>query len=65
MNDCIDNITAKWDIITRYAGFYRGLLTSPSMEVKTMARLGVKDIRTTTAKNIRVLERETGGLSWR
>ena len=57
-------ITAKWDIITRYAGFYRGLLTSPSREVNIMARLVVKDIRTTTAKNIRVLERETGGLSW-
>ena len=57
-------ITAKWDIITRYAGFYRGLLTSPSREVNIMARLVVNDIRTTTAKNIRVLERETGGLSW-
>ena len=58
-------ITAKWDIITRYAGFYRGLLTSPSREVKIMARLVGKDIRTVTAKNLRVLERETGGSSWR
>ena len=29
-----------------------------------MARLVVKDVRTTTAKNIKVLEREAGGLSW-
>ena len=58
-------ITVKWDIITRYAGFYRGLLTSPSREVNIMARLVGKDIRTTTAKNLRVLERETGGSSWR
>ena len=58
-------ITVKWDIICRFTGFFRGLLYSPSREVKIIARLVMKDIRTTTAKNIRVLERETGGLSWR
>ena len=58
-------ISAKWDIICRYAGFVKGLMSSPSREVTIMARLVVKDVRTTTAKNIKVLERETGGLSWR
>ena len=58
-------VTVKWDILSRYSGFYKGLLASPSREVNIMARLVAKDVRTTTAKNIRVLERETGGLGWR
>ena len=57
-------ISAKRDIICRYAGFVKGLMSSPSREVTIMARLVVKDVRTTTAKNIKVLEREAGGLSW-
>ena len=55
-------MTVKSDIIGRFLGFYKGLLASPSTEVKIMARLEVKDVRTTTAKNLRLLERETGGL---
>ena len=45
-------LLAKWDIITRYAGFYRELLTSHSREVNIMARLVVTNIRATTTKNI-------------
>ena len=40
-------------------------MSSPISEVTIMARLVVKDVRTTTAKNIKVLERETGGLNLR
>ena len=57
-------VTVKWDIISRYAGFFKGLLSSPSMEVRILARLVAKDIRTTTARNLLVLRRETGGLGW-
>ena len=56
-------ISAKPDIICRYAGFFKGLMSSPRREVTIMARLVVKDVRTATAKNIKVLERETEGLS--
>ena len=56
-------ITVKWDVLSRYAGFYRGLLSSPSREVGIMARLVAKDLRTTTASNMKMLERETG-LPW-
>ena len=34
------------------------------MEVRILARLVAKDIRTTTARNLLVLRRETGGLGW-
>ena len=55
-------VTAKNDIIARFTGFYKGLLSSPSREVNIMARLVAKDVRTTTSKNFMLMERETGGL---
>ena len=48
----------------RYAGFYRSLLHSPSREVAILVRIVAKDIRTTTARNLRLLEVETGGGIW-
>ena len=57
-------VSVKGDILGRYAGFYRSLLYSPSKEVNILARVVAKDIRSTTGKNLRMLERETGGLTW-
>ena len=57
-------ISVRKDILSRYAGFYRKLLLSPCKEVNILARVVAKDIRSTTAKNIRLLDRETGGLTW-
>ena len=57
-------VPVKRDIIARYSGFYRSLLKSPSREVTILARLVSKDIRSTTAKNLRMVEKETGGLTW-
>ena len=34
------------------------------MEVRILARIVAKDVRTTTARNLRLLEMETGGLTW-
>ena len=34
------------------------------MEVKILDRVMAKDIRSTTAKNPRLLDNETGGLNW-
>jgi hypothetical protein len=52
-------MTVKRDILGRYAGFYRGLLKSPCSEVAILSRIVTKDIWITTARNLRVLERET------
>ena len=57
-------VSARSDLLNRYVGFYRSLLNSPSMEVRILARIVAKDVRTTTARNLRLLERETGGLTW-
>ena len=57
-------VTVRRDVLARYAGFYKSLLTSPCREVNILARLVAKDIRTTTARNLRMLEQETGGLTW-
>ena len=57
-------VSARSDLLNRYVGFYRSLLNSPSMEVRILARIAVKDVRTTTARNLILLEMETGGLTW-
>ena len=57
-------ISAKRDILGRYVGFYQSLLSSPSREVNILARIVARDIRTNTARNLRLVEEETGGLTW-
>ena len=57
-------VTSKIDIVARYSIFYKTLLSSPCKEVSIMARIVAKDIRTTTARNLRLLEVESGGLTW-
>ena len=55
-------VTSK--IVARYSNFYKTLLSSPCKEVAIMARIVAKDIRTTTARNLSLLEVESGGLTW-
>ena len=57
-------ISVKRDVLSRYAGFYKSLLNSSCREVNILARMVAMDIRTTTARNLRLLEEETGGLTW-
>ena len=39
-------------------------MTSPCREVNILARLLAKDIMTTTARNMRMIDKETGGSTW-
>ena len=57
-------VTVRRDVIARYSGFYKSLLTSPCREVNILARVVVKDIRITTARNLSLLETTTGGQTW-
>ena len=43
---------------------YRSLIPSPCREVNILARVVAKDIRSTTARNLRMLESETGLEDW-
>ena len=47
-------------ILSRYSGFYRKLLQSPSKEVRVLARIVSADPRSTTCLNLKYIERLTG-----
>ena len=46
-------------ILKRYAGFFRKLLSSPSREVQFLARVVASDPRSTTNKNLKLLSEKT------
>ena len=52
--------SARVDILTRYCGFIRGLKNSPSYEVRVMVNIAVRDARSTTGSNARLLEDVSG-----
>ena len=56
--------SARTEVMARFAGFFTGLRNSPSAEVRTMALLCARDLRTTTGQNIRVLEEASGLSVW-
>jgi hypothetical protein len=47
-------------ILSRYPGFYRKLLSSPSKEVRVLARMVAADPRSTTCRNLSYLREVTG-----
>ena len=47
-------------ILSRYPGFFRKLLDSPSKEVRVLARMVSGDPRSSTCSNLRYLEKLTG-----
>ena len=57
-------VSAKRDILSRYGSFYKSLLTSPCSEIRVLARVVARDVRSTTGKNIKVVE-ESSGLTWK
>ena len=52
-------VSRKNQVLSRYPGFYRSLLNSPSREVRILARIVAADPRSTTCTNLRYLERLT------
>ena len=52
-------IPLRNQVISRYPGFYRKLLSSPSREVRGLARIVSNDPRSTTCKNLRFLRAKT------
>ena len=46
-------------LLARYPGFYRKLLSSPSKEVRVIARMVSADPRSTTCRNLRYLREVT------
>ena len=56
--------SARAEVLARFAGFYSGLRNSPSPEVRTVALLCGRDLRTTTGSNIRAVEEASGLSVW-
>ena len=54
-----DQVSLRNQILSRYPGFYRKLLLSPSKEVRMLVRMVDSDPRSTTCQNLRYLRRVT------
>ena len=54
-----DQTSLRNQILSRYPGFFRGLLSSPSKEVRILARMVKDDPRSTTCRNLRFLRQKT------
>ena len=55
-----DHRSLRNQVLSRYPGYFRKLLESPSKEVRVLARIVSTDPRSTTCANLRYLERLTG-----
>ena len=55
-------MSVRADVVSRYAGFFKSLLSSPCNEVGVLARVVAGDVRSTTAKNLRLLDEERDGV---
>lgn len=51
-------------LLTKFHGFFKSLLESPSPEVSVVARLVARDIRTSLGSNLALIRRETGLDPW-
>ena len=54
----------KVNLLSRFRGFFRALLDSPSHEVQTVSRLAARDIRSTLGSNLALLREITGLDPW-
>ena len=55
-----DQTTFRNQVLSRYPSFFRNLLSSPSREVRILARIVSSDPRSTTYGNLRYIKQLTG-----
>ena len=56
--------SARTDILSRYGKFCKGLKNNVSQEVRVLFNIVARDLQTTTAKNIRFVQKESGTDVW-
>ena len=56
--------SARAEVMGRFAGFFAGLRNAPSPEVRTVALLCARDMRTTTGRNVHTVEQASGLSVW-
>ena len=57
-------VSAKAEIMARFVKFFRGLRAAPSHEVTTASLLLARDLRTTTGRNVAIVEETSGQDVW-
>ena len=57
-------MTLQSRIFSIFRGFFQSLLSSPSVEVQTAARISARDVRTNLGSNIKLVESITGSSLW-
>jgi hypothetical protein len=55
-----DQTSLRNQVLSRYPSFFRNLLSSPSREVRILARIVSSDPRSTTHGNLRYIKQLTG-----
>ena len=66
MRRCAPDLTPlRVGLLTKFHGFFKSLLESPSPEVSVVARLVARDIRTSLGSTLALIRRETGLDPWR
>ena len=57
---CADQLSLRKQVQSRYVGFIKALIRSPSKEIRILSNLAIYDHRSTTCRNISYLNEITG-----
>ena len=59
-----NHVTLRNQVLSRYPGFFQGLLKSPSKEVKLLANVVSRDPRSNTFQNLKYVKTLSGLSPW-
>ena len=60
----VNHFSFEEQLLTRYVNFFQKLLKSKASPVKLLVNVVARDIRSTTGKNLQLIERKTGLNPW-
>ena len=56
----VDFVPVRTELLARYVNFHKALLKSKSSEVQFLAEIVTSDVRTTTSRNLALVQQVTG-----
>ena len=59
-----DFLPARHQVLARYGSYFNSLLTSPSREVRLLARIVAQDKKSVTSQNLKYVEKMSGVSPW-
>ena len=60
----LNYVSLKHQVYARYVSYFQGLFNSSSREVRHLARIVSRDVRSVTCRNVRLIEESTGLSPW-